>query len=403
MNHGVTVAANGTIAVSDIMAVGALSGGTFENDGQIVVSGKGASFETDTLPTTNNGIIQIVHTVNENYYGNSPLTGTGTIQLGGGDGLFYNSVASTQTVDFQSMSGYVDLGEHNTNLQGTGTFAGKLVNMVRGDSIYIDAVTVNGVTSYDGTTLVLSTSVGAMSIAASGSITGFTVTNGSSSAQLVATGSAATMPGGGGSTTADTVAGPNNAVHSVEFGTAALATLAAPLLAGLAPSTTLFVDTPGAATMAAGKPVSWWMRPVRSASPATARRTRRWRPDRVRSTSPPEAAAAGLSWPAAGMISFSFLQAPATGRPSATARTRWSTAAGNDTVSTGTGGSFVFLGAGVRSVSSGGADTVVGSSGSAMVSAVGEQRGGVRARRSAAIRRRLGREHGRGAGRCRRR
>jgi hypothetical protein len=184
----VTLGSLSTATISNILDLeGTTSTATFENDGAMTMSGKGSVLESDTpLTFDNNGTVAI-EGLGAQQQASSAITGTGTIQVNGDEGVvFYNSVANTQTIDFQHSVGVITLAEFDTAIGGMGTFSGALINMVAGDDIRIDAVSGVSVTSYDGSTLLLSSSAGPISIRASGDITGFQVTNGSGAASVVA-------------------------------------------------------------------------------------------------------------------------------------------------------------------------------------------------------------------------
>jgi hypothetical protein len=176
----VTFSSNATASITNLLDLNGLTGSSvFENDGSMTVSGQGI-LEND-LTLNNNGMIDLG--LLEAF---GAITGMGTIGVDGGSALFFNSVAASQTIDFQSQVGFITLDEFNLMLGGTGTFGGMLTNMVAGDEITINDVSDVSVTSYNGATLVLGSSMGPISLQAGGAITGFDVVNSDSGAILTA-------------------------------------------------------------------------------------------------------------------------------------------------------------------------------------------------------------------------
>ena len=169
-----------------------------------------------------------------------------------------------------------------------------------------------------------------------------------------------------------TVAGADGTPRTLTFSASAEASLAGPLLAGIVPASALYVDSPGSAAMT-------------STQTAVIDSVATGATSVVGNGVANETIAAG-----AGAFSFiagiggsgslvagggsDFFYNPAGGNWQVALGAGVDTvvlSAGNNTVSTGTGGSLLFLGAGANSIASGGADTVVGSTGAATVSAIG--------------------------------
>ena len=196
--------------------------------------------------------------------------------------------------------------------------------------------------------------------------------------------------------TVDTVQGGGGGAISVDFGATALAVLAAPLLAGTSPASTLFITAPGSFAMTAGlttAAIDTAVGAVTLSGNGVANETI-----------------------AAGSGAFAF-QGGAGGSGTVVAGAgadsiylpgggNWGTylgngadtvvaATGDDTVATGSGGSFVFLGAGASSVASSGADTILGATGAAdCLRRECEFRRAVRARRATGVHRRHRGQHG---------